>query len=105
MYNLFANMPDHIPEELVQTLAESPGFKIERIISRGHASPEGFWYDQDQHEWVVILAGSATLRFQKNKQLLTLSPGDYINIPAHQKHRVESTNLDTPTIWLAIHYN
>jgi len=104
MYNIFTNIPDQIPEELFQTLAEASGVKIERIISHGQASPEGFWYDQGQDEWVLLLQGSATLRFQDSKQLLTLEPGDYITIPAHQKHRVESTDPDTPTIWLAIHY-
>ena len=105
MYNIFANIPDQMPEELFQTLAESSGLKIERIISHGHSSPEGFWYDQDQHEWVLLLQGSATLRFQDSEQPLTLKPGDYITIPAHQKHRVESTDPDTPTVWLAIHYD
>ena len=104
MYNIFTNIPDQIPEELFQTLAETSGVKIERIISHGQASPEGFWYDQGQDEWVLLLQGSATLRFQDSEQTLTLEPGDYITIPAHQKHRVESTDPDTPTIWLAIHY-
>ena len=78
--------------------------RIERIVSQGHASPEGFWYDQDQHEWVLVLKGAARLRLQDEEQPVKMMPGDFINIQAHKKHRVEWTTSDEPTIWLAVHF-
>ena len=76
--------------------------RIERIVSHGHSSPEGFWYDQDQHEFVVLLQGAARLRFEVG--VIEMQPGSFIDIPAHQRHRVEWTSPDEPTIWLAVHY-
>lgn len=100
--NLFADLPSALPDELVQTLAAAPGVRIERIVSHGHASPEGFWYDQDEAEWVVVLKGAARLRFEDNE--IEMRPGDHITIPAHQRHRVEWTIPDEPTVWLAVFY-
>jgi cupin 2 domain-containing protein len=100
--NLFAELPSNLPDELFTTLLEAANVRIERIISHGHASAADFWYDQDQHEWVVVLKGSARLRFED--ALIEMKPGDFMNIPAHQKHRVEWTTPDEPTIWLAVHY-
>jgi cupin 2 domain-containing protein len=100
--NLFADIPAHLPAELVETLLASRHFKIERIVSQGHASPEGFWYDQNQDEWVLLLQGSARLRFEDSA--IDLKPGDWINIAAHRRHRVETTDAKQMTIWLAIHY-
>ncbi len=91
-----------LPEEVFTTLHEAPNIRIERIISRGHASPEGFWYDQPQHEWVILLHGAARLRFEDEE--IELELGDFVNIPAHKKHRVEWTASEGPTIWLAVHY-
>jgi cupin 2 domain-containing protein len=76
--------------------------RIERIVSHGHASPGGFWYDQDRHEWVVVLTGAARLRFDDD--IVELKPGDFATIPAHTKHRVEWTTPDEPTVWLAVLY-
>src|SRR3982074_3083956 len=101
--NLFVDLPQHLPDELAQTLLDAANVRIERIVSNGHASPEGFWYDQDQHEWVVVLKGAARLRF--GDETVEIKPGDFINIPAHEKHRVEWTTPDEPTIWLAVHYD
>jgi cupin 2 domain-containing protein len=100
--NLLTNLPTSLPEEFVETLADSPHVRIERIISHGHASPEGFWCDQDQHEWVCVLKGAARLRFED--RTIEMNPGDFINIPAHKKHRVEWTTPNEPTIWLAVYY-
>ena len=47
--NLFADVPPHLPNELVQTLLDASNVRIERIVSYGHASSEGFWYDQTKH--------------------------------------------------------
>lgn len=102
MKNLFTDIPAHLPEKLFTTLLEAPNVRIERIVSHGHASPEGFWFDQDQHEWVLLLQGAARLQFENDT--IDLKPGDFINIPAHRKHRVEWTTPDEPTIWLAVFY-
>jgi len=102
--NLFADLPTELPAELLQTLVERPGLRIERIVSQGHASPEEFWYDQAEHEWVVVLAGSAKLRLADPDEGVDLKPGDFLSIAAHRKHRVEWTTPDEPTIWLAMFY-
>ncbi len=100
--NLFADLPIGLPTELVTMLLESDNLRIERIVSHGHSSPEGFWYDQDEHEWVIVLQGKAKVAIPDG--IRELGPGDFLNIPAHQKHRVEWTAPDEPTIWLAIFY-
>lgn len=102
--NFYANMPDKLPEEITQTLAQSDGVRIERIVSRGHQSESGFWYDQEQSEWVIVLKGEAELRFEENDQTVRLSEGSYANIPAHARHRIEWTKPDGETIWLAVFY-
>jgi cupin 2 domain-containing protein len=101
--NLLAAIPTDLPEELIQTLLSTPGLRIERIVSRGHASPDGFWYDQETHEWVLLLTGAARLRVEGDGPL-DLLPGAFVNIPAHKRHRVEWTDPARTTIWLAIHY-
>jgi cupin 2 domain-containing protein len=100
--NLFRDFPGQLPEELFTTLLDDGGVRVERIVSHGHASPDGFWYDQDRAEWVVVLRGAARLRFEDS--VIELGPGDFVNIPAHRKHRVEWTTPDEPTVWLAVHY-
>lgn len=100
--NIYSGIPTDLPEELLTTLAKSQHVRIERIVSQGHASPEGFWYDQPEHEWVLLLQGYARLHFED--QTVELKPGDFVNIPAHKKHRVEWTSPDEPTIWLAVWY-
>jgi cupin 2 domain-containing protein len=98
--NLFKQIPADLPAELVSVLAKNDSVKIERIVSDGHASPEGFWYDQEQSEWVLLISGSAVLTVGDER--LELSPGDHLLIPAHQRHRVESTSATEKTIWLAV---
>ena len=100
--NLFADLPGHVSDELFTTLIEAANVRIERIVSHGHASPEEFWYDQDQHEWVIVLKGAAKLQFED--RIVEMRPGDFVDIPAHNKHRVEWTTPDEPTIWLAVSY-
>jgi cupin 2 domain-containing protein len=100
--NLFADLPKDLPAELFTTLLESAHVRIERIVSHGHASPAGFWYDQDQHEWIVVLQGAARLRDEDGT--VEMRPGDFMNIPARRKHRVDWTTPDEPTIWLAVFY-
>ncbi|MXX19878.1 MAG: cupin domain-containing protein [Dehalococcoidia bacterium] len=101
--NLLRDLPDDLPEELVETLLESTSVRIERIVSTGHASPEGFWYDQPQHEFVLVVRGRAHLEFDDGGSL-DLEPGGWADIPAHCRHRVAWTSPDEPTVWLAIHF-
>jgi cupin 2 domain-containing protein len=105
--NLFENIPNALSDELFTLLAEGRGFRIERIVSAGHGSPEGFWYDQEQNEWVLLVSGSAVLSVEKDSgtEQIALKSGDYLLIPAHQRHRVESTSLTEKTIWLAIYFS
>ena len=77
--------------------------RIERIVSTGQASPPGFWYDQPDDEFVVLLTGAASLCFEEGGVTLDMKPGDWVEIPAHVRHRVESTQADPPTVWLAVH--
>jgi cupin 2 domain-containing protein len=93
-----------LPEELVEALAAGKHVRIERIVSTGHASPEGFWYDQKKSEWLVVLKGEAKLLFEGDAQAIHLKPGDHVTIPAHRRHRVEWTTPKEPTVWLAVFY-
>lgn len=106
MNNLFADLPADLklPEELVEVLSESKHVRIERIVSTGHASPEGFWYDQREHEWVVVLRGAAQLQFEDEVSPLTMMPGDQLLIRAHRRHRVVMTSPNEPTVWLAVFF-
>jgi cupin 2 domain-containing protein len=101
--NLLADLPGWLPHELTETLLSSANFRIERIVSLGNASPEGFWYDQETHEWVLLVRGAARLSFE-GEEPVELVPGSFINIPAHQRHRVDWTDPNQPTVWLAIYY-
>jgi cupin 2 domain-containing protein len=100
--NIFADLPSRLADELVQSILTAANLRIERIVSHGHASPAGNWFDQAQHEWVLVLKGAARLRFEDG--VVEMKPGDFVNIPAHKKHRVEWTKSDEPTVWLAVHY-
>ncbi|WP_197484188.1 hypothetical protein [Halioglobus sp. HI00S01] len=101
--NLFGDIPASLPEELFSVLVEQEGLKIERIVSRGHCSPADEWYDQDNHEWVALLKGKAVIAYP-DKPSVTLVPGDYLLLTAHERHRVDWTIPDEDTVWLAIHY-
>lgn len=103
MQNLLTNIPEQLPGELFTTLLENDQLKIERIVSRGHHSPENDWYDQDQHEWVLVIQGAARIGYPEG-QSSELRSGDYLHIPAHRRHRVEWTSSSEDTIWLAIYY-
>ena len=102
--NLFAEIPATLAVELEQTLATGNGMRVERIVSRGHCSPPGFWYDQSDDEWVALLKGEARLRFEAGDRVVHLRAGDYVNIPAHEKHRVDWTAEGCDTVWLAVFY-
>ncbi len=102
--NLLAGIPQALTEEFFQDLLTTPHFRLERIVSRGQASPPGFWYDQPTHEWVALLSGGAALRFADRDDLVFLKPGDHLVIPAGSRHRVEWTDPEEKTAWLALHY-
>lgn len=102
--NLFESIPASMPEEIVDVLVSAPDVRIERIVSRGHQSAPDFWYDQNQHEWVLVIQGQASVRFEQEPDLVQLRAGDYLNIPAHARHRVEATSSEHDTIWLAVFY-
>lgn len=103
MKNIFQDLPINLTSEVFEVLAQSETTTIERIISQGHSTPNGDWYDQERHEWVMVLQGEAVLSFADGTST-RMTAGDYVNIPAHHKHRVEWTHPNQPTIWLAIHY-
>jgi cupin 2 domain-containing protein len=100
--SLFAELPLDRASELVEVLASGVGVRIERIVSHGQCSPAGFWYDQDEDEWVLVVRGSARLRFVDGA--VELRPGDHLSIPARRRHRVEWTTPDEPTVWLAVFF-
>jgi cupin 2 domain-containing protein len=102
--NLFDGIPVDIDEEFSEDLVTGKNVRIERIVSAGHASGEGFWYDQIENEWVILLCGSAGLRFEGVADPVILRPGDHVNIPAGRKHRVEWTAPEEKTVWLAVFY-
>ncbi len=102
--NIFADLPAHLPEEATTVLASYPGAVVERIVSTGQASPPGFWYDQDWSEWVILLQGAAALWIEGEAAPRRLGPGDHVELPAHVRHRVECTDPDRPTVWLAVHW-
>ena len=102
--NIFSEIPERTPEEIVEEIIGTKTCKIERIISKGQTSPRDFWYDQAQNEWVIVLKGRAVLKFEGARDPVELGPGDYVNIPAHQRHRVEWTDPKESTVWLAVHY-
>ncbi len=102
--NLFKSIPHSMPEELIEVLCQSEEMWVERIVSRGHSSPEGFWYDQEDHEFLVLIKGRAGLTFEGRSELMVMEPGDWKDIKAHTRHRVEWTAPDEDTVWLAVHY-
>ena len=102
--NLLRDLPDASGAEVTETLVVRPGLRIERIVSFGQASPPGFWYDQKDAEWVLLLAGAARLRFADEPEERLLGPGDWVEIAAHRRHRVEWTDPARPTVWLAVFY-
>lgn len=102
MENIYEDVPREGPDERVDALLARPGLRIERIVSTGQASPPGFWYDQPQDEWVVVLKGRAGLVVEGEAERV-LAPGDFVFLPAHRRHRVAWTAVDEPTVWLAVH--
>ena len=103
MKNLLKNIPDELPREFFETLVENEHIHIERIVSRGHVSPEEGWHDQDRSEFVLLLQGAALLVFEDGREV-SMGPGDWLEIPAQVKHRVAWTDEESESIWLAVHF-
>lgn len=103
--NLLEGVPSILPDELTEVLSDHDGTRIERIVSRGHRSPDEFWYDQHETEWVLLISGRARLQIEGKRNLIHLAAGDYLEIPAHLKHRVDWTDPDRDTVWLAIFFS
>ncbi|MCX5848860.1 MAG: cupin domain-containing protein [Deltaproteobacteria bacterium] len=103
MGNIFSSLPDKLEHELFEELLSYENIKIERIVSQGHTSLENGLYDQKENEWVIVLEGSGSILFERGNEI-NLKKGDYLNIPAHTKHKVTWTDPNNITIWLAIHY-
>jgi len=101
--NLTHPLPVEQSVEFFETLLAHPGVRIERIVSRGQATPPGEWYDQGWEEWILLVAGSAGLLVAGEQEPRRLVPGDYLLLPAGCRHRVEWTEPDRETIWLAVH--
>ena len=104
MTNLFDDVPRELPAERIDVLLETPTLRLERIVSTGHATPPGEWYDEDRDEWVVVLRGRARLRIEGEAADRALGVGDHLLLRAHVRHRVEWTDPTTPTVWLALYY-
>ena len=100
---LLKNIPDNLPEELFETLVKNDHVQIERIISKSHTSPKKGWYDQDKNEWVLLLKGAARLEFEDGR-VVSLGVGDWLEIVAHQKHKVVWTQPQGETVWVGVHY-
>ncbi len=101
--NLFENIPKVLPKEITTVLQSGENIRIERIVSAGHKSPADFWYEQAQHEWVIVLEGSAVIAFASGEKE-TLAAGGYMNIPKGIQHRVDATDKHGNTVWLAVFY-
>ena len=102
--NLYADLAPDAAAERFDALLARRDVTIERIVSMGQASPDGFWYDDPRDEWGVLLAGAAALQFDGGAGELRLAPGDHVHIPAHCRHRVAWTDAREPTVWLAVYF-
>lgn len=102
--NLYSPLPEPARGEVFDPLLSGGPFRLERIVSTGQSTPPGEWYDQETDEWVVLLSGGATLRFESPPETFDLAPGDWFLIPARCRHRVERTSEAGETVWLALHF-
>lgn len=102
--NLLAAIPASLTEELVQILVRAPGVQVVRVVSCGHHSPDGFWYDQEENEFVVVVAGAARMVFEEPAETVEMVAGSFVNIAAHRRHRVEWTDPEQNTVWLGVFY-
>jgi cupin 2 domain-containing protein len=102
--NIFKALPANVDTEVFDELLRDKNIRIERIVSKGHSSPETGWYDQEDNEWVLVVQGAGTILFEDGREVI-LQQGDHLHIPAHIKHKVSWTDPAKETIWLAVHYS
>jgi cupin 2 domain-containing protein len=102
--NIFKSLPSETTKEVFDVLLQNKTIRIERIVSKGHTSPASGWYDQEDNEWVLVLEGAGAILFADGRQV-TLNKGDFLHIPAHDKHKVAWTDPNRLTIWLAVHFS
>ncbi|TDT38593.1 hypothetical protein DES49_2573 [Halospina denitrificans] len=103
MNNLLSSLPETLENEVFESVLETSHVRIERIVSKGHTSPAEGWYDQDEHEWVMVLEGAGRVLFEQGPEI-QLEKGDHLSIPAHSRHRVSWTDPERVTVWLAVFY-
>lgn len=101
--SILSNLPATAASEAFADLLKTPSLRIERIVSRGHRSPASGWYDQTEHEWVMVVAGAGRIQFESGEEV-QLNAGEYVNIPAGCRHRVSWTDPEVATVWLAVFY-
>lgn len=101
--NLLTDLPADLSDEIVDRLVAGRSVRIERIVSAGHPSPPGFWYDQAEREFVVVLQGTGRIEFEDG-EIAELVAGDWLEIPAHRRHRVAWTAPGEATVWLAVFF-
>ena len=101
--NVFSDIPSELPNEIFEDIIITEKLRVERIVSKGHTSPDSGWYDQSENEWIIVLSGYGVIEYLSGVKV-HLKQGDYLNIKAHEKHRVIETSPDEKTVWLAIFY-
>ena len=89
-------------EEIFENLFDDNEVRIERIISSGQRTPEGEWLCEDENEWVLLLQGNSSIKYESGEKF-DLKKGDYLFIPSNTKHRVDFTSVNPHCIWLAVH--
>jgi cupin 2 domain-containing protein len=103
--SLLGGEPPPPGEEHTQVLLATDTLRLERIHSCGASSAPGFWYQQQEEEWVCLLQGSASLRFADEESNRLLQRGDSLRIRAGRRHRVVATDPHPGTIWLALFWS
>ncbi len=103
-FQWLSKVPAASEGEVVEEFLRTPAVRFERIVSHGQVSPPGFWYDQEEHEWVMVLSGKAVIAIQGSPTSITLGPADALHLPAHVRHRVEWTDPSQPTVWCAVYW-
>ena len=96
--NLFGPDAKRRGEEWCEELFCAPGIRFERILSEGERSPDGFWYDQPENEWLILIEGKAEIETEEGR--LRLGAGDSLFLPAHFRHRVAATSAEPRCLWL-----
>jgi cupin 2 domain-containing protein len=89
-------------KEVLIDLYKNKNCFVEKIISTGQVTPENQWLEEDSDEWVILLQGESEISFF-NGDIFKMGRGDYLLIPSNTKHRVESTSVNPPCIWVALH--